>query len=91
MKTKTKALAFLRARGREELEQPWQRGLLTAWNLAALLLSSLGTTVLSLALAVGTDTDEADGRVTIRERDSMEQVRIPISEVKAWLSERVKF
>ena len=40
---------------------------------------------------VGTDTDEADGRVTIRERDSMEQVRIPISEVKAWLSERVKF
>ena len=54
MKTQTKALALLRARRREELEQPWQRGLLTAWNLAALLLSSLGTTVLSLALAVGT-------------------------------------
>ena len=54
MKTKTKALALLRARHGGELEQPWQRGLLTAWNLAALLLSSLGTTVLSLALAVGT-------------------------------------
>ena len=34
---------------------------------------------------------EADHCVTVRERDSMEQVRIPISEVKAWIAERVKF
>ena len=40
---------------------------------------------------VGTETDEADHCVTIRERDSMEQVRIPISEVKSYISERLKF
>ena len=39
----------------------------------------------------GTETDEADHCVTVRERDSMEQVRIPISEVKAYISERIKF
>ncbi len=32
---------------------------------------------------------EADGKVTIRERDTMEQVRIPIADVAAWISERV--
>ncbi|MBE6997349.1 MAG: glycine--tRNA ligase, partial [Ruminococcaceae bacterium] len=40
---------------------------------------------------VGTETDAADGCVTIRERDSMEQVRLPIGEVKAWLAQRVSF
>ncbi|MBR3850011.1 MAG: glycine--tRNA ligase, partial [Oscillospiraceae bacterium] len=40
---------------------------------------------------VGDDATPADNAVTIRERDSMEQVRVPISEVKAWLAERVKF
>ena len=40
---------------------------------------------------VGTETDEADHCVTVRERDSMEQVRIPISEVKSYISERIKF
>ena len=34
---------------------------------------------------------ENDGCVTIRERDSMEQVRIPLSEVKAYIAERIKF
>ena len=34
---------------------------------------------------------ENDGCVTVRERDSMEQVRIPLSEVKAYISERIKF
>ncbi len=33
---------------------------------------------------------ETDGCVTVRERDSMEQVRIPIAEVKAYIAERVK-
>ena len=33
---------------------------------------------------------ETDGCVTVRERDSMEQVRLPISEVKAYIAERVK-
>ena len=40
---------------------------------------------------VGTETDEADHCVTVRERDSMQQVRIPISEVKAYIAERIKF
>ena len=40
---------------------------------------------------VGTETDEADHCVTIRDRDSMEQVRIPISEVKSYISERIRF
>ena len=33
---------------------------------------------------------ETDGCVTIRERDSMEQTRLPISEVAAYISERTK-
>lgn len=32
-----------------------------------------------------------DNSVTIRNRDTMEQVRLPISEVAAWLDERVSF
>ena len=40
---------------------------------------------------VGSETEPADGCVTIRERDSMEQVRIPVSEVKAYIAERVAF
>ena len=34
---------------------------------------------------------ENDSCVTVRDRDSMEQVRIPISEVKAYINERLKF
>ena len=37
------------------------------------------------------ETDVAAHCVTIRERDSMQQVRIPISEVKDYIAERVKF
>ena len=40
---------------------------------------------------VGSDTEEADHCVTVRERDTMQQVRIPVSELKSWLAERVKF
>ncbi len=32
-----------------------------------------------------------DGCVTVRERDSMEQVRIPIAEVRAYIEERIQF
>lgn len=32
-----------------------------------------------------------DGQVTVRDRDSMDQVRMPISEVKGFLQEKVKF
>ena len=32
-----------------------------------------------------------DNAVTVRERDSMEQVRVPISELKSWLAEHTKF
>ena len=40
---------------------------------------------------VGDENTPADGCVTVRERDSMEQVRIPMSEVKNYIAERVKF
>ncbi len=34
---------------------------------------------------------ENDGCVTIRDRDSMEQVRVPLAEVKSYIAERLKF
>ena len=34
---------------------------------------------------------ETDGCVTVRERDSMEQVRIPIAELKSYLDEKLEF
>ena len=34
---------------------------------------------------------ENDGCVTVRDRDTMEQVRIPVAEVKAYIAERIKF
>jgi glycyl-tRNA synthetase len=34
---------------------------------------------------------ETDKSVTVRERDSMEQVRIPIAELEAYLAEKLKF
>ena len=34
---------------------------------------------------------ENDGCVTVRDRDSMEQVRIPLSEVKNYIAEKIKF
>ena len=34
---------------------------------------------------------ETDGCVTVRDRDTMEQVRIPLTEVKAYISEKIKF
>ncbi len=34
---------------------------------------------------------ETDGCVTVRDRDTMEQVRIPLSEVKGYISSRLKF
>ena len=40
---------------------------------------------------VGDENNPADNCVTIRERDSMEQVRIPIEEVKNYIAERIRF
>jgi len=40
---------------------------------------------------VGDDKTEADNCVTIRERDSMEQVRVPIAELKNWLEEKLAY
>ncbi|HCO62292.1 MAG TPA: glycine--tRNA ligase, partial [Clostridiales bacterium] len=40
---------------------------------------------------VGSDTEEADHAVTIRDRDTMEQVRVPISQLKAWLEEKLDY
>jgi len=40
---------------------------------------------------VGDEKTPADNCVTVRERDSMEQVRIPISEVRDYIARRVQF
>ena len=40
---------------------------------------------------VGDENTPADNCVTIRERDTMEQVRIPMDQVKNYIAERVKF
>jgi glycyl-tRNA synthetase len=40
---------------------------------------------------IGDEKTEADHCVTIRERDSMEQVRIPISEVRDYIAQRIAF
>ena len=40
---------------------------------------------------VGDDNTPADNAVTVRDRDTMEQVRIPISELHNYIAEKVKF
>ena len=40
---------------------------------------------------VGDDNTPADKCVTVRDRDTMEQVRMPISELKAYLEEKIAF
>ena len=40
---------------------------------------------------VGDENTPADNCVTVRERDSMEQVRMPIDQVAAYIAERIKF
>ena len=40
---------------------------------------------------VGDGKTEADGCVTVRERDTMAQVRIPMDQVKDYIAQRVKF
>ncbi len=40
---------------------------------------------------VGSDTEQADHAVTIRDRDTMDQVRVPISGLKAWLEEKLAY
>ena len=41
-------------------------------------------------ICVDFDT-EVDGCVTIRDRDTMEQVRIPVAEVRSYIEERLSF
>ena len=41
-------------------------------------------------ITVDFDTLE-DNQVTIRDRDTMEQVRIPISEVEEWISKKIEY
>ena len=40
---------------------------------------------------MGSDTEEADNAVTIRDRDTMEQVRVPIGQLKDWLEEKLEY
>ena len=40
---------------------------------------------------VGDENTPADNAVTIRDRDTMEQVRVPISELKNWLREKLAY
>ncbi len=37
------------------------------------------------------DTKEKDGCVTVRDRDTMEQVRMPIAELEGWLTEKLAY
>ena len=40
---------------------------------------------------VGSDSEEADHAVTIRNRDTMDQVRVPIDQLKSWLEEKLAY
>ena len=40
---------------------------------------------------IGDDNIPADNAVTIRDRDTMEQVRVPISELKQWLADKLAY
>ena len=40
---------------------------------------------------VGDETTRRTMPLTVRDRDTMEQVRIPVSELKAWLAEKLTF
>ena len=40
---------------------------------------------------VGDENTPADNAVTIRDRDTMEQVRVPIAELKNWLREKLAY
>ncbi|MCI8437622.1 MAG: glycine--tRNA ligase, partial [Lawsonibacter sp.] len=40
---------------------------------------------------VGSDSEPADHAVTIRDRDTMDQVRVPIDRLKAWLEEKLAY
>ncbi|MBQ8917953.1 MAG: glycine--tRNA ligase, partial [Oscillospiraceae bacterium] len=40
---------------------------------------------------VGDGEVAADNCVTVRDRDTMEQVRMPISELKAYITEKIRF
>jgi glycyl-tRNA synthetase len=40
---------------------------------------------------VGDEEKAGDGCVTVRDRDTMEQVRLPMSELKAYLAEKLAF
>ena len=42
-------------------------------------------------ITIDFDTVEKDNCVTIRERDSMQQVRIPLADVRAYIEERIAF
>ena len=40
---------------------------------------------------VGDETKPADDCVTVRDRDTMDQVRIPISELKSYIEKKIEF
>ena len=41
-------------------------------------------------ICVDFETEETQS-VTIRDRDTMEQVRVPLSELRGWIEERLRF
>lgn len=40
---------------------------------------------------MGSETEEADHCVTVRDRDTMEQVRLPIDQLKSYLAEKLAY
>lgn len=91
-------IAVLPLSKKEELKGPAQaiyQGLLKHWSVEYDETQAIGKRYrrqdeigTPFCVTVDFDTLE-DQAVTIRERDTMEQVRIPISEVKSWLFERL--
>ena len=52
--------------------------------------SSLFVQVTPFCVTVDFDTLE-DDTVTIRDRDTMEQVRVKIEELESWINEKIEF
>jgi len=73
----------------QELQRKWN----VAWDVSGAIgrryrrQDEIGT---PYCVTVDFDTVEKDQAVTIRDRDTTEQVRIPLKEVAAWLSERIE-
>ncbi|MEX0321932.1 MAG: glycine--tRNA ligase [Puniceicoccaceae bacterium] len=72
----------------KQLQRRWN----VAWDVSGAIgrryrrQDEIGT---PFCITIDFDTIEKDDTVTIRDRDSTEQIRLPIDEVEAWLAEKI--